>query len=152
MAPAPDATHDAWVAAITAAMLRRGAMIHRLAMGVAAVVFVVSIIGGGLAVRFSAATVIASLALALACVEFYLAARVAFDADLFDELARRDADLAGFDGAMTAQGLLPTKKAGRPMEQRVRGALRLLKLQAGACAAQVFVALVGGVMIVIRIV
>lgn len=151
MPSAPDAAHDAWIAAITAAMLRRGAMIHRLAMGVATVVFVISIIGGGVAIRVSAATATASLVFALACIEFYLAARVALDADLFAELSRRDADLAGFDRAMTTRGLLPAKKAGRAMEQRAQGALRLMKLQAGVCAAQILVALIGGAMIAIRI-
>ena len=64
---------------------------------------------------------------AIGLAEFWLAARVAIDADLFAALAGDD--LAGFDEAMRQLRLMPEGKVGRPMEARIRGALRLLKLQ-----------------------
>jgi len=82
-------------------------------------------------------------------VEVYLAIRVGFDAALFRHLA--DAaetgtrDLANLDAALTAIGLVPASKAGRPLEARVAGACRLFYRQAGSVALQVALFLLGAV-------
>jgi len=132
------ANDDAWSAAIAAAALRRGAMIHTaslLLLGIAVVV--------GAAARADVAFLIAAgVIVALGAVEFWLAARVALDADLFDAIAARHGDLAGFDRAMLRLGLMPTGKAGRPIDARLRGAFRLLKLQASALGLQLAVLVV----------
>jgi len=74
-------------------------------------------------------------------VEFWLAARVAIDADLFAALG--EDDLARFDEAMRRLGLMPESKAGRPMDDRIRGALRLLKLQGAMLLLQIVLAFIG---------
>jgi hypothetical protein len=79
----------------------------------------------------------------LGIVEFWLAARVALDAELFDAIAGKGADLEGFDRAMLAVGLMPADKANRPLGRRIRGALRLLRLQTLALAAQLSALLAG---------
>jgi hypothetical protein len=129
---------DAWSAAIAAAILRRGTMIHTaslLLVGMAVIV--------GAAARADVAFLIAAgLIVLLGAFEFWLAARVALDADLFDVIAARRADLAAFDRAMQGLGLMPAAKAGRPIDVRIRGAVRLLKLQVVTLGLQVAVLVV----------
>ena len=136
--PSTASDDGAWSAAIAAALLRRGAMIHTaslLLVGMAVVV--------GAAVRADVAFLIAAGAIVvLGALEFWLAARVALDADLFDTIAARRADLAGFDRAMRGLRLMPQAKAGRPIDARIRGALRLLKLQAATLGLQLVVLVV----------
>jgi hypothetical protein len=79
----------------------------------------------------------------LGVIEFWLAARVALDAALFDTIAGRGTDLEGFDRAMMALGLMPSGKASRPLAWRIGGAFRLIKLQALALAAQLIVLVAG---------
>lgn len=129
---------DAWSAAIAAAILRRGSMMHTaslLLLGVAVVV-------GVAALADVAFLIAACVIVVLGAVEFWLAARVALDADLFDAIAARRADLEAFDRAMRGLGLMPPAKAGRPIDARIRGALRLLKLQAATLGLQVVVLVV----------
>ncbi|MNN90028.1 hypothetical protein D3C81_2079220 [compost metagenome] len=72
--------------------------------------------------------------------------RVAFDADLFQRLARSAADLGertqALDQALTALNLQSAERAGRPWNQRIAGALKLLRRQASLVAAQVLLTLV----------
>jgi len=139
-AETPQAADCAWSAAIAAAILRRGALLHTasLVLTVATVIAVV-------ATRPDSAWLIAiAVVAALGIVEFWLAARVALDAELFDVLAVRPSDLAGFDRAMQSLGLMPPAKANRPLTDRIRGALRLLKLQALTLGLQVAVLVIGG--------
>jgi len=117
---------DVWLARIAAALLRRGAMVHALS----AALTIGAVLGGSVAVAFGWHLVwpVAVVVALIGLVEFWLAMRVAVDADLFSTLG--DGDLARFDEAMGRLELMPGGKAGRPMEVRIRGALRLLKLQA----------------------
>ena len=134
----PAAADNAWSAAIAAAVLRRGAMVHTVSLILAGVAVLV----GGAAradVTFLAA---AGVIVVLAILEFWLASRVALDADLFDALASRHTDLAGFDRAMLGLRLIPSGKAGRPLDARIRGAFRLLKLQALTLGLQMVVLVV----------
>jgi len=122
---------DAWTPRITAALLRRGAMVHAMSAaltlgGIAAVVF-----------GFHGTWPVVVVGL----IEFWLAARVAIDADLFAALG--EGDLARFDEAMHRLGLMPEGKAGRPMDDRIRGALRLLKLQGAMLLLQIVEAFIG---------
>ena len=79
-------------------------------------------------------------------VEFWLAARVALDAELFDAIAAKEADLDGFDRAMQALGMMPQDKPGRTLADRAQGAFRLLKLQ-GLMLGLQMAALVLGVLL-----
>lgn len=140
MASEPDFFRDdAWTAMIVAAALKRGAMIHSASMAVTLTVAVILI--GTAAALFRPPVGVGALwlvaAFLLGAIEFWLAARVAFDADLFTGLARESGDLAGFDRAMTGLGLMPTSKMGRPMTARAQGALRLMKLQALVLGLQI---------------
>ena len=72
----------------------------------------------------------------------YVGARVGLDAALFRRLAAVGRGPALLDDALVQLGMLPVRKAGRPSEQRVAGARRLLRMQvlllgvqAGALAA-----------------
>ena len=51
--------------------------------------------------------------------------------------ARARIDLARFDDAMRRLGLMPESKAGRPMDDRIGGALRLLELQGAMLLLQI---------------
>ena len=126
---------NAWTPRIAAALLRRGAMVHAISAaltlgGIAAVVF-----------GFHGTWPVVVVGL----IEFWLAARVAIDADLFAALG--EGDLARFDEAMRRLGLMPESKAGRPMDDRIRGALRLLKLQGTMLLLQIGAAFIGLVLL-----
>ncbi|RFB81210.1 hypothetical protein [Methylovirgula sp. 4M-Z18] len=57
----------------------------------------------------------------------WFAARGSFDADLFTLLASQEHTLASFDEAMRRLGLIRTIGPTRSMEDRSRGAIRLLQ-------------------------
>jgi len=132
-----------WTAVIAAAVLRRGSMIHALSR----VLTVVAILGAGFALLVRQPTPVwlaSAVVTALAgAIEFWFAARVAIDADLFEALARHADDLDGFDQAMRDLGLLSSAKTARALPDRVRAAFRLLKLQGAALVMQVAVLLAG---------
>ncbi|WP_342361026.1 hypothetical protein [Terrarubrum flagellatum] len=146
-AEGPD---DVWIASITAALLARGRMIHGAAMGVTAATLVIALLTGGVSARLSLASLAAAAVFFCAALEFWLAARVAFDAELFAALARRN-DLAGFDRAMTTLGLMKSGKTGRAMAERAQGARRLLRMQALAFVALLVVAIGGWILIAWRL-
>lgn len=99
-------------------------------------------VGGALALLAAAAWLVlmsgrgapsgppAAAAVLLLFVERYAALRVALDGRLFSDLAAgRCADLATLDGALQQVLRVPAAKAGRPLDDRIRGAQRLLRLQ-----------------------
>ena len=128
----PDA---AWSAIIAGAILRRGAMVHVAS----SILTFGALLGIALAKIWLGVGVTMVL---LGLVEFWLAARVALDVELFDAIAR-SGDLEGFDRTMQALGLMPADKANRALGLRIRGALRLLWLQALALVAQIAVLIAG---------
>ena len=65
-----------------------------------------------------------------------LAARVAFDADLFERLGRVALDLQSLDQALAKLRLAPAAKLGRSLEARLPGARRLIRLQLAALLSQ----------------
>ncbi|MCW5747367.1 MAG: hypothetical protein KIT36_14360 [Alphaproteobacteria bacterium] len=143
-----DAKTDARAeAAVAADLLSYGALLHRLSLPLTVV--------GALAMPLLAlaqpsrpAMALASLVVVAGLAELWFAARVAFDACAFQRLARGDeADgltATDFDAAMGALGLVPVDKAGRPVADRVRGAMRLLARQAALAVAQVVLLVAGG--------
>jgi hypothetical protein len=131
---------------VASALLQQGRTIDRLSrlLTVAALLMLFGAIAFGVA---SKALVVAFALAVLAGVgEAYFAFRVGFDAALFDRL-REPArmDLAALDAAMMQLGLLPAGKSGRPLEQRIAGARRLLCKQGLALVIQVAVLLCGAV-------
>jgi hypothetical protein len=143
-AEASEAAGSAWTATIAAALLRRGAMVHAASLvltlsallGTAAWSIFVASRGMGWT---SAGAAIVILGIA----EFWLAARVALDAELFDAIAAKGSDLDGFDRAMRVLGLMPSDNAGRALGKRVQGAFRLLKLQGLMLGLQISVFVLG---------
>jgi hypothetical protein len=129
-AEASEAADSAWTATIAASLLRRGAMIHVVSLVLTMSALLGVAAWSTLAARHGLGWLSVGAAIViLGIVEFWLAARVALDADLFDAIAAREADLDGFDRAMRTLGLMPPDKAGRTLGQRVQAAFRLLKLQ-----------------------
>ncbi|POA57740.1 MULTISPECIES: hypothetical protein [unclassified Pseudomonas] len=128
-----------------ASLLRRGQALDQLSTGL-------TLLGGlyGLGQYLLASVTLAGLLLSLALValgvvEKYLALRVAFDADLFQRVADAPTSLEhstrALDQALSALGLQPAERGGRPWHERSQGALGLLRRQALLLATQVLVLL-----------
>ncbi|WP_350023420.1 hypothetical protein [Pseudomonas protegens] len=128
-----------------ASLLRRGRALDQLSTGL-------TLLGGlyGLGQYLLTSVTLGGLLVSLALVllglvEKYLALRVAFDADLFQRVADAPTTLEhstqALDQALSALGLQPAQRGGRPWDQRSRGALGLLRRQALLLAAQVLVIL-----------
>lgn len=128
-----------------ASLLRRGRSLDQLSTGL-------SLLGVGLGLSpwwlatFSPwPLVLGSALLVLGLQEKYWALRVAFDADLFQRVADDPQPLAqrtqALDQALHALGLQPAERAGRPWNERSRGALGLLRRQAWLLAIQVLLTL-----------
>ena len=126
---------DGWSTTIAAAVLRCGAALHA-ASSVLSLVALAAAATASIVVPIAMATIVVGL------VEFWLAARVAIDAELFDALAT-NADLKGLDRSLHDLGLRPNDRTTRPLVERIRAAFRLLKLQAAAFVLQVSVLLAG---------
>lgn len=130
MSPPPDAI---WTAAVAASLLRRGR-----ALGIVAGVLLTVATAASLAALLMGQKLVAlgfATTLMPGLVSLWFSFRTALDADFFDGLARHG-DLAAFDRAMLSLGLMTADRAGRPLEARVEGALRLLKKQAVAAGVQ----------------
>ncbi|MBX3503296.1 MAG: hypothetical protein KF889_27950 [Alphaproteobacteria bacterium] len=78
-----------------------------------------------------------SVSVALGLAETLLALRVGFDAAALRRMAGHQDGASRFDAALAALGLAGAERAGRPMADRSRGCLRLLRLQAVAAILQV---------------
>ncbi|MET1076747.1 MAG: hypothetical protein ABWY06_01865 [Pseudomonas sp.] len=133
-----------------AALLRRGQELDRLSTALTLLALAL-----GLALPWLTSPSLPLLALFLGLVllglaQKYWALRVAFDADLLQQLAAAPGSLEqrtdDLDNALVALGLLPTTRTARPWAQRIQGALRLLRTQALLCALQLLLALTGVLM------
>ncbi|NMZ28098.1 hypothetical protein HBO40_10725 [Pseudomonas protegens] len=128
-----------------ASLLRRGRALDQLSTGLTLLGALYGL-GQYLLTSVTLGGLLVSLALVLlGLVEKYLALRVAFDADLFQRVADAPTTLEhstqALDQALSALGLQPAQRGGRPWDQRSRGALGLLRRQALLLAAQVLVIL-----------
>ena len=85
---------------------------------------------------------LAILTIGVGLVGVYLAIRIEFDARLFERLTNADAaQWRAFDAAMTRLGLMPSVKAGRPLAERIRGALRMARWHVAMLVAQIAILL-----------
>ena len=86
-----------------------------------------------------------SAAVAAGSVQAYLAVRIEFDRNVFEAFAActegSTAAAAGFDQAMESLGMLRKGKAGRPLAERARGALFLVKGTGWLLALQIALAI-----------
>lgn len=129
---------------LLASLLRRGRALDGLSSGLTLLALLI-----GLAPLLGAAAqpvnaLFCALLVGLGLSEKYWALCVALDAELFQRLAaapeqlpRRTAEL---DQALAQLGLQPPGMAARPWDERSRGALRLLRLQALCLLAQLLLA------------
>ena len=117
---------------VMAALLRRGRLMTTLAL----VLTVASLVAAFELMLYSRQGVRLGFALIAAAVlvglvGLTLAARVAFDADLFERLGR-----GALDQALARLRLAPAAKLGRPLEARLPGTKRLIRLQLAALLSQ----------------
>jgi hypothetical protein len=121
---------DRAACSVVAALLGRGSTLHRLAILFAGFSLLAAL---GLAYASAAAiayaAIIAVLAVAASLGETYLAMRVAFDSELFRNLSTGALDLTTLDAGLRFLIVVPAAKLGRPLDERVAGATRLLRLQ-----------------------
>lgn len=132
---------------IIASLLRRGQILDIFATGLTLLGILL-----GLGQMFIASpqplpsTVAASLFI-LGVAQKYYALRVAFDADLFESMARHSEQIpertVALDAALIALSVLPEDKAGRSWALRCQGALKLLRLQLAYLCLQLLVTIVG---------
>ena len=131
---------------VTASLLRRGDSLDRLSTGLTLLGALLGLSQYVLSNPGTWGVTCSSGLLVLGLWQKYWAVRVAFDADLFQRLARSAADLGertqALDQALTALNLQSAERAGPPWSQRIAGALKLLRRQASLVAAQVLLTLV----------
>lgn len=126
---------------VVASLLRRGRTLDQLSTGLT----LLGVLFGVLQLLLSTSVVLgqtlSAWLIVVGLIQKYWAIRVAFDADLF-ELVARDADALpdrtqALDQVLQNLGLQPVNRAGRPWAERQRGALKLLRNQAALAGAQV---------------
>lgn len=138
---APDTHRAAATAALAAASLGHARSLDRLSQGLLLLALAALLVPG------LGATACGLLLASLipAGIQAYHAFRCGLDARLFAHWARHwptagsqpDADLHAFDQALAACfGMRPGARTPRPLDERARGALRLLRRQALALACQ----------------
>ncbi|WP_455282146.1 hypothetical protein [Cupriavidus necator] len=125
---------DAWIAHAVA-----GALSGAVWIGLAGLAFALARISLMMTAQAPRALAVAPLLLALA--QLWLLLRVAIDRRLFDALAEAaghygSPDLAALDTALIELGWLTPQRAGRPLPERARGAMRLVRASAALAAAQ----------------
>ncbi|SPA16091.1 conserved membrane hypothetical protein [Cupriavidus taiwanensis] len=128
---------DAWIAHAVTGALGGAAWI-----GAAGLAFAMLAAGLGAATAMSRWP--AALALLLALPQLWLLLRVAIDQRLFGALAACSPDqpeLARLDAALLELGWMPAGRAARPLTERARGALRLVRASAVLTVCQLLLAL-----------
>jgi hypothetical protein len=91
---------------------------------------------------------VALVVIGLGVAQAWLAVRVGFDAALLRDVANRT-QFAALDAALVALDLIPPEKAGRPLDERLRGAMRLMRLQGLCLGAQILVLILGALIVAI---
>jgi hypothetical protein len=127
-----------------ACLLRRGKTLDGLSSALSVLALLIGLAPLLGAVAQPLAAVLCTLLVLLGLAEKYWALRVALDTELFqhladdaEQLARRTVDL---DQALARLGLQPPNTTARSWDERSRGALRLLRLQALSLLAQLVLA------------
>ena len=122
---------------LMAALLDRGRIVNGLSWPLTALTLValaLALIGPG--AQSPLAWLGFAAAFATGLVQAFLAARVALDADLFRALGLGNLEPQTLDAALRRLTLANETKLGRPLEQRLAGAMRLLKMQVVSLALQ----------------
>lgn len=121
--------NPAVIAAIAAAYLRQGRLLDRVSRGLTLLG-----VGGILAGTYASAPLLVTapvlLVLFFGLVQSYFALRAGFDAEIFGHLAGNAFSTTNFDGAMKRLSLFVEDRPSRPMSERARGAMVLVRRQA----------------------
>jgi len=129
---------------LLASLLRRGRSLDGLSSGLTLLALLLGLAPLLGATAQPLSTVLCASLVTLGLIEKYWALRVALDAELLQRLATTPELLPGrtaeLDQALARLGLQAPEMAARPWEQRSRGALRLLRLQALWLLAQLLLA------------
>ena len=139
--------------AVAAALLEQGRTLDALSRLLTAAALVALLLLAALAPLSAAiAWIILGLTIALGLGEIYFALRVGLDAAIFRALAAQDTgpDLPARDRSLQGQGWLPPSTGGRPVEERIAGARRLLTRQAALLGAQIAVLVIGAIVTAVR--
>ncbi|VVP57975.1 hypothetical protein [Pseudomonas fluorescens] len=126
---------------VVASLLRRGRTLDQLSTGLTMLGVLFGVLQLLLFTSVVLGQTLSAWLIVVGLIQKYWAIRVAFDADLF-ELVARDADVLpdrtqALDQVLQNLGLQPANRAGRPWDERQRGALKLLRNQAALLGAQV---------------
>ena len=128
--------NPAVIAAIAASYLRQGRVLDKISRGLT-LIGCVAVIAGAYASAPLPITGLAILTVLLGLAQAYFALRAGFDAEIFNHLARGSFSATTFDGSMKRLRLIAADRAARPMSDRARGAMGLVRRQATAVALQV---------------
>lgn len=145
------ALDDRAMAAVAADLLRQASSLHAASVALT--------LAAGLSMPVLAAfhlrpwpLVGVSAALLFGLTETWLALRVGFDRRIFERFAGMGGEPLApsrFDRALAGLGLVPAPPADRSMGDRLRGCVRLMRLQAASFVLQLAALLVGGWMAVL---
>ena len=126
---------------VVASLLRRGRTLDQLSTGVTLLGVLFGLLQVLLLTPMALNLILIVWLIVVGLMQKYWAIRVAFDADLFDLVARGSDSLPNctlaLDLALQNLGLLPSHRPGRPWVERQQGALKLLRNQATLLGAQV---------------
>ena len=78
--------------------------------------------------------------------EVWFAVRVGFDHALLTSVVSSPDKLQDMDRALIGLKLMPASKAGRDLDERLRGGVRLLKCQAALLCVQLAIAVIAGLL------
>jgi hypothetical protein len=130
---------------VVASLLRRGHSLDQLSTGLSLLASMLGLAQWLLSSINPWLIVFSTAQLIVGLLQKYWAFRVAFDADLFQRLADSPHSLEQqsilLDQALTRLNLQPAGRAGRPWNERILGALNLLRRQALLLAIQVLLTL-----------
>ncbi|MDT3376295.1 hypothetical protein ACETRX_10210 [Labrys portucalensis] len=121
--------NPAVIAAIAASYLRQGRALDWISRGLTLLGVLAVVIATYASAPLSVSG-LAVLAVLLGLVQSYFALRAGFDAEIFGHLAGNAFSTTNFDGAMKRLGLFAEDRASRPMSERARGAMALVRRQA----------------------
>lgn len=118
------------IAAVTAAVLRQGRLMHYASLMLSVFAMIQLLLLHAAECRLSGTALwLPMLALLLGLAELVFAMRVALDARLFGTIENNTLSASDLDDALLRLGLIHRKTDPRSMQNRAKGALRLIKLQ-----------------------
>ncbi len=130
-----------------AALLEQHAKIHWLSVATTLIATAILLAAPMLPGPLSSLWLLAILSvIAVGLAEVWFAVRVGFDHVLLTSVVISPDKLQDLDRALIGLKLMPASKAGRDLDERLRGVVRLLKYQAALLCTQLAVAVIAGLL------